>query len=335
MAKRKRLGPVEAFAAAPPAAPEVKAAEVPAPSSVPIAAVAGDSAAANALAEVTSALEAARAEGRLVQKLPLDRIVTDYLIRDRLAVDAGEMTALRESLAARGQQMPIDVLALPRSHPGQAPRYGLISGWRRVTALRALGANTVLARVIAPESQAAAYEAMVEENEIRVGLSYYERARIVMRAVAEGIYPSKKQAQLALFAHVSRAKRSKIGSFGVVVEALDGALQFPTEIGERLGLELARAIDAGQGDAFRAVLETDYPNAAAEQAALRHVMAGPNPRPRAVSAPPARPSSTATPKSWPGVELREEGTGLTLSGEGVTPAFKAALKAWLAGAPVP
>ncbi|MEL6646749.1 MAG: ParB N-terminal domain-containing protein, partial [Pseudomonadota bacterium] len=228
MAKRKRLGPVDAFAASPgfDRAPETKSALAPAP----IASVAGDAAAVDALARVSSALEAARAEGRLVQKIPLDQVVADHLIRDRITTDETEMEALKESLRNRGQQTPIEVVEL-------APdRFGLISGWRRLHALRALKSETVLARLITPGTEADAYVAMVEENEIRVGLSYYERARIVLRAEQEGVYPTRKAALQSLFANVSRAKRSKIGSFVTVVEALDETLRFPTELGERLGL---------------------------------------------------------------------------------------------------
>ena len=50
---------------------------------------------------------------------------------------------------------------------------------------------------------------MVEENEIRVGLSYYERARIVAKAVAQGVFETEKQALQRLFHTASRPKRSK------------------------------------------------------------------------------------------------------------------------------
>ena len=55
---------------------------------------------------MASAMEAARAEGRLVQRLPLDAIEDDHLIRDRVIGDPDEMAALKDSLRARGQRSP-------------------------------------------------------------------------------------------------------------------------------------------------------------------------------------------------------------------------------------
>ena len=270
---RRRLGPAQ-FASAPTgtaetpaAAPEVKSAFPGAPGMAPIARIAGQSASEAALASLAEDVARARAEGRLVQALPLEAIDEHHLVRDRLdpsarAEGAGgqddrpdeEMAALETSLAQRGQQVPIEVVDLD---PGQGAvhgpgRYGLISGWRRLTALRRLARaepdrfGTVLAVLRRPETAAEAYRAMVEENEIRVGLSYYERARIVARSVGQGVFDSESAALSTLFATASRAKRSKIGSFVKIHDALEDRLRFPAAIPERLGLQLARAVeDAG------------------------------------------------------------------------------------------
>jgi ParB family chromosome partitioning protein len=85
-------------------------------------------------------------------------------------ISAVKMDALKASLAARGQQTPIEVVELVEG------RYGLISGWRRLHALRANGAKTVKAIITAPREVSDAYVAMIEKNEIRVDLSYFERA---------------------------------------------------------------------------------------------------------------------------------------------------------------
>jgi ParB-like chromosome segregation protein Spo0J len=217
--------------------------------SAPIAQVTGASAAAAAFEEVSAALTSARAEGRLIQRLPLDAIDAAYLVRDRLAEGAGEdLQSLIDSLRARGQQTPIEVVAL------EDGRYGLISGWRRLTALQRLHRETgedrfaqVLALLRRPAAASDAYLAMVEENEIRSGLSYYERARIVARAADLGVFADEAAALRALFAAASRAKRSKIGSFLGLYHALDARLRFPAAISERLGLALARAIAADAG----------------------------------------------------------------------------------------
>lgn len=299
----------------------------PAPlAALPIAQVAGDAAAMAALAEVTEELASARAAGRMVLALPLDAIVTDYLIRDRVAQDPEEMAALVESLRARGQQTPVEVVDLG------AGRYGLISGARRVTALRALAAETgeapfgtVLALLRRPEGGADPYVAMVEENEIRVGLSFYERARVVMRAVEAGVYDSEKKALQGLFATASFAKRSKIKSFIPVVAALDGALRFPARIPERLGLRLSKALEEpgfrARAVAALAVAAPATPEAEAQ--VLTRLM---------------RPGGKAEEDPLPMDPPQDEDLRIsvapgqvTIAGPGVTDAFVAALREWVAG----
>ncbi|MCA1338172.1 ParB/RepB/Spo0J family partition protein [Pseudooceanicola marinus] len=247
----------------------------------PIARVSGESAAQAALEELSAEMTRARDEGRLVQSLPLSAIDPGHLVRDRMAAGADEdLTALVESLRARGQQTPIEVV----DHgPGARPRYGLISGWRRLSALTQLQAEDptfgqVLALIRAPKTASEAYVAMVEENEIRVGLSYYERARIAVKSVEQGVYPDLKTALNTLFANVSRAKRSKIKSFTRLVEALDGALSFPTQIGERLGLDLARRLEEEPGleDRLRGRLAEAGPANPQEEQALLAQAPGPS-----------------------------------------------------------
>lgn len=273
MAKRKRLTP-----ARPDAAP---AAEAPMPrgapfAQAPIASVARDGAEAAALSELAETLRTARAEGRMVLSLPLDAVDPAYLVRDRLAVDEDEMRALMDSLAARGQQTPIEVA---ETGPDS---YGLISGWRRLEALRRLDRPRVLALVRRPAEAAEAYQAMVEENEIRAGLSHYERARIVAMAMDRALFDRDKDALQTLFGNASRSKRSKIKSFLGVVRALDGALAFPHAMGERLGLALAHALedDPGLGPRLAADLRAAPPATAEAEAARIQRALRPTPAPR-------------------------------------------------------
>jgi ParB/RepB/Spo0J family partition protein len=187
----------------------------------------------------------------MILSLPLERIDMDHLVRDRIGMDTAEMDTLVASVRARGQQTPIEVVALENG------RYGLISGWRRCQALAALqaeghGDGVVLALLRQPKGASDAYVAMVEENEIRVGLSYFERARIVVRALEQGVFETEKSALAGLFGTASRAKRSKIKSFQTLVHMLDGALKYPAHIGERLGLQLVQRL--GQDDRFAAAL---------------------------------------------------------------------------------
>lgn len=273
MAKRKRLSPAQSGFLSGPADPV-------APSSVgmraPIAHVAGDSAASAALEEIAQTLTRARDEGRMAVSLPLGQVVADHLVRDRVALDPEALEGLKQSLLSRGQQMPIEVVALPAAEDGQ-PRYGLISGWRRLRALHALLEETgqtrfaeVAAFLRRPDDLAQSYVAMVEENEIRADLSHYERARIVLRAVETGAFETEKQALQSLFAGASYARRSKIKTFVPIVAALDGHLRFPAALNERNGLLIGRALAAvpDMAGRMRAALAGAEPATALEEADL-------------------------------------------------------------------
>ncbi|MFT4149753.1 MAG: ParB N-terminal domain-containing protein [Paracoccaceae bacterium] len=317
------------------AAPEVKAFLRPGGSfgaAPPIAQVAGEASAQAALAELSEAMAQARTEGRMVLRLGLDQIAADHLVRDRLGIDEEELAGLMASIREHGQRTPVEVAELA---PG---RYGLISGWRRCQALARLAEETgeapqVLALVRRPETAAEAYVAMVEENEIRLGLSYYERARIAGRAVEMGVFTSEKQALQRLFSNASRARRSKIGSFLTLWRHLDEVLRFPAAIPERLGLNLDKALagaEAGRIAALVADLRDDPPEGAAEeQARLARFVSG-REMPKTAG---TEPVSTRH-ELRPGVFLDISGgflkPVLTLSGPGVDPGFREALEHWLA-----
>lgn len=346
MAKRRRLTPAQSDYLGPSGRLDASSLIPP-----PIAQVAGEASAAAALAEISGALAEARAEGRLVQRLPLASVEVDYLVRDRIGIEAEEMAALMESIRLHGQRTPIEATEIS---PG---RYGLISGWRRLTALSRLHGEsgearfgTVLALLRRPETAGAAYVAMVEENEIRLGLSYYERARIAGRAVEQGVFADDRAALQALFAAASRARRSKIGSFLRIWRALDGSLRFPAAIPERLGLALAQRLEAEPG--FAAGLAADLAarppeDAEAELARLTAHLAAcleaaPPPRfaretsaPNRASRPPATDAAPPPPAQEirPGIFLRVEGGAtkpvLVLSGPAVDPGFRERLEHWL------
>lgn len=293
----------------------------------PIARVAAEAASAAALEEMAESLRRARDEGRMVLELPLDAIAPDHLTRDRLPAEDEEAASLRESLRAHGQRTPIEVTPLAGALP-----YGLISGWRRLAALKALHAETGEARFATvrallrqPESAAQAYVAMVEENEIRVGLSQYERARVAALATRRGVFESEKQALLALFGTASRAKRSRIRAFLEIFHALDGALRFPAHLPERLGLKLVERLRAGEGALIaQAMAREAPPTPEAELAALTALLAPPKPgrEPQAAE------------QILPGVTLQERLRGRTLTfrlaGKGVTPELATEIRAALA-----
>ena len=160
----------------------------------PIARVAAEAAGTAALRELSDTLERARETGRMVLDLPFDAIAPDHLARDRIPAEDAEMATLRESIRTHGQRTPVEVTPLTGALP-----YGLISGWRRLQALKSLHAETgdarfatVQALVRRPETAQDAYVTMVEENEIRLGLSQYERARVAALATQRGVFESER-----------------------------------------------------------------------------------------------------------------------------------------------
>ncbi len=345
MAKRKRLTPAQG-AYLDQAVP-AQGAGLPPMAPAPIAQVAGEASARAALEDLTQAMETARASGRLIEEIPLAQIDEHYLVRDRLVQDEDEMTALMDSLRARGQQTPIELVRLP--DPVGEKRFGLISGWRRLTALKRLnaagdGAGFAVARaqIIMPETAQDAYVAMVEENEIRVNLSHYERARIAVRALAQGVYDSQRSALQGLYGSTTRSKRSKIGSFVTLVDGLDDVLRHPTAISEKLGLDLVREIsrDAGALARLRDLLRgvgaipaeeemlilRGFVAAAAAQLPEEAETPAPSPAPQ-----PALPADRITRALPDGLHLRFAPGKIELSGERVDLAFLDALEAWLKG----
>ncbi len=318
MAKRKRLTPATAIGGDRPPAAQHRV------SGAPIAHVAGSAAAQAALDALATEMHAARTTGRLVQDLPLDAVQEDHMVRDRMVEDPQEMAALKASLASRGQQTPIEVVALENG------QYGLISGWRRLHALRGLlddtqepRFGTVQALIKPIDSVSDSYVAMVEENEIRVGLSFYERAHLACAAANLGVYESASEAVQALFSNAPAAKRSKIKSFVKLHERLGDVLRFPTAIPEKLGLRLVAALEDDAG--FPRRLNKSLQSASPESAeAEREVLEGALSRGGATPTPQADPEEVA-----PGIKVAHRKGRVVISGPRVTDALQKDLTEWL------
>ncbi|EKE43069.1 ParB-like nuclease [Oceaniovalibus guishaninsula JLT2003] len=197
----------------------------------------------------------AQAGGRVMADLPLDAIDADAMVRDRMVMDQGEMDELRRSILEHGLRLPIEVFA--RADGG----YGLISGYRRLKALRSIrndlglkGHDTIRAVIRDPDEIGGAIVAMVEENEIRSALSHYERGRIAVIAAEEGSYVNTEEAVAALFSNASKAKRSKIRSFALIHEELGDLLDHAEKMTERDGLRLAGMLRQNGEAELRAAL---------------------------------------------------------------------------------
>ncbi|GAB1481164.1 hypothetical protein MASR2M74_37490 [Paracoccaceae bacterium] len=80
----------------------------------------------------------ARAEGRLMLPRPLAAIDESDLLRDRLGLDREEFALLIATLSNHGQRMPLEVAETNEAEG----RFELISGWRRLEALRRLRDET-------------------------------------------------------------------------------------------------------------------------------------------------------------------------------------------------
>lgn len=336
MAKRKRLTPAQpTYLHDGVVAPEIKSMFPLGPtrsSGPPIAQVAGESAASAALEALTDEMVRARSEGRFIQPLPLEDIDETHLVRDRMMANEDEMQVLITSLRARGQQMPIEVVAL------RDGRFGLISGWRRLSALRRLHQETqesrfatVNAILRAPETASDAYLAMVEENEIRIGLGYYERARIAAKAAEQGVYADEAAALRGLFASASRAKRSKIGSFLTIYHALDGDLKFAAAIPERLGLSLSKALkdDPACVARLRTHLQETPPETPEQELTLLSDLGRRVGEEKTLKA--GVESDRSKSETIGDIALQVDATGhrLILSGSGVDVAFCDRLRGWL------
>lgn len=216
-------------------------------------------------------LQAARDSGLLMIEIPLDQIEDDAMIRDRLTMGEAEMLELRQSIAASGLRLPIEVFELEQ--PGRdGQRYGLLSGYRRLLATRGLLELTQADRyrsiraVIRPRSDTGtAFVSMIEENEVRENLSHFERGRIAVIAANHGAFANTEDAVDRLFATGSKAKRSKIRSFALIFEELGDMLQFPEQLTERRGLQLATALRQGAEPLIRQALSRVEPQDADEE----------------------------------------------------------------------
>jgi ParB family chromosome partitioning protein len=190
--------------------------------------------------------------------LPLTEIDPHALLRDRLTLDPDALAILQHSIATEGLRTPIEVwqLSTPRvSETGDPHRYGLISGLRRLTACAALGHPTIPAFLRTPQSIAQALASMVTENEVREPVSPWEKAALVLAAIAEGHFDTPDTAIATLFPALPRTSRSRIRNHVSVVEGLGGLLATPERLSIRQLDTLAAVLQAGHEDLLCATLQ--------------------------------------------------------------------------------
>lgn len=185
--------------------------------------------------------------------IPLEAIDAAALPRDRSALDPAALEELKLSIFVSGLRMPIEVYAV--STPDGGPPYGLISGFRRLAAMRALheGASdrtryaAIPAFVRAPKDAAEALTAMVEENAIRAELSPWEQGAVAVAARDAGVFDTIEAAIEALYSRLGRDRRRRFRAIAHLVEAMEGRLVRPETQSLRRLLRLASAVARGYG----------------------------------------------------------------------------------------
>ena len=188
-------------------------------------------------------------------QIPTHLIDDHALPRDRTQLDATALTELRLSIASHGLRTPIEVFSLPDG-------YALISGFRRLSATRALHTltqnpiyATIAATILTPATTAEALTLMVEENDIRADLSPWEKGRIAVASRDEGHFPTLDAAIAALYPNADKMRRSRLRALALLVEELDGTLTNPETLSQRQALRLAAALRAGFESVIRTALE--------------------------------------------------------------------------------
>ncbi|GAB5447029.1 ParB/RepB/Spo0J family partition protein [Gymnodinialimonas sp.] len=191
-----------------------------------------------------------------IHHIPLSDIDADALPRDRISLAPSALSELQTSIASLGLTHPIEVWAKHDPVP-DAPRHGLISGLRRLTATRALGHTTIPAFIRDPSDIAEAMTRMVAENEIRAAISPWEKGRLVTEAVAEGLFPTLDAATDSLYRTLDRHRRARIRAMAEVVSEIgDHLLTAPETLSQNQITRIAFALRADLGPLITTALRT-------------------------------------------------------------------------------
>lgn len=253
-----------------------------------------------------------------IRLLPLTSIDTKALPRDRARMDETALAELTASIRDTGLRTPVEVFALPNADPAGLC-WGLISGHRRLTALTRLAAEDpsrwaeAPCLVRRPDSRGQALRLMVEENDIRAGLTPWEQGRITVRCRDTGEVETLDAAIALLYPAASRQRRARLRGFAHVVDELDGYLAEPHSLSSNRMERLAAGLRGGFGSFLRESLDITAPatarDPAAQWAVIENVLRESLEAPRTPSiARPGRPKRVLRFKS--GLVVRRERTRL-------------------------
>ena len=191
--------------------------------------------------------------------IPLTAIAMDALPRDRSTLDAAALAELQASVSRDGLRQPIEVWQL--TTPSGGHDYGLISGLRRLTVhhnlnrLRPTAFATIPAFLRSPASVADAMAAMVAENEIRSDLSPWDKGRMLVQAVEEGIFDTIEAAAQALHPTTTRQRRFVFRTYAAVVDELQGQITTPELLNHSQLTRLASALRGGLIDLIHQIFK--------------------------------------------------------------------------------
>lgn len=192
--------------------------------------------------------------GLITDLIPLEAIRMEKLTRDRRAGADPDLDELKQSIRAVGLSNPIRVEATEQG-------YELVQGFRRLSAYRALYAETgddAFARIPAGlvasgEALESLYRRMVDENLVRRDISFAEMAQLALAYAGDEATAcdTVEDAVTRLYASAGRQKRSYIRHFATVLSELGDRLKFPEAIPRALGLQLEKRLTSEPGAAAR------------------------------------------------------------------------------------
>ena len=219
--------------------------------------------------------------GLITDLIPLDKIVTQKLTRDRTEKPDFELQELIASIAAIGLSNPI------RVEPRDDGKYELVQGFRRLAAFKDLrkeypdeaAYQAIPAAIFAKgDTLETLYRRMVDENLVRKDISFAEMAKLAVDYASdpETLINEPDKAVSVLFQSASYQKRSYIRTFIKVIERLWQDLLYAEEIPRALGLALAKQIDEVPGvvRAIQAELKDWHARTAADEIAVLRRFAG-------------------------------------------------------------
>lgn len=177
-------------------------------------------------------LERQMAEGNTVVELET-ALIDASIVRDRLAMDAAELSLLVEQIKDHGQQVPI----LVRPHPEVTGRYQVAYGHRRLAAISRLGIK--IRAVVRNLTDDELVVSQGQENNARTNLSFIERALFAVRLEDRSFARDVIMSALG----VDKAALSKmIGVARQVPAELIEAIGAAHEVGRRRWMELAELV---------------------------------------------------------------------------------------------